>query len=526
LTPGGAQKDTFLDGIAYFIARVLIRQITQSIVDWINSGFNGNPSFVQDPEQFARDSVDRVIGEFIFASDLKFLCSPFEINVRLNLGMQYSPFKDKINCTLSQILQNVDGAVTQAYTDFMNGDFINGGGWDSWLNITTVPQNNQLGAMIITQGELDARIADRKILDGNELNWSGGLLSMKQCTRTTYDASGNETGSESYRGDPVLFTGKVGAVSTSSRAMNVNFNDGSTVYAGSTKDVCKVVTPGTWITGTGNKVLGWDLDRLGVADEINEIVGALANFAISKVMQKGMAMIKKDDLSANDPSWQAGIAALQSQQNNAINAAGSNSNYQPSYSTYVSPINPSDPLAGMSTASAVASAQTTIQTQKTLEQTYQNTVSNVLNLLFVSTSSAYNAFSAQQACEPLVKTEVMDRIDGTKAYDPTDLNRLAFSESLNKVALEQKIAASVTNVANLDSLSTALNTTTADNATISAALSQAVTNNPNMHRSADIAALSSGGSQYIQIQAWLTVMRDNYKGVNDACKANLSVWGI
>jgi hypothetical protein len=325
--PGVAMKEQIWDSIAYFAGRVLVRQISQSIVNWINSGFQGNPSFVQNFPKFMADTVDRTIGEFIFASDLKFLCDPFETNIRINLGLAYSPFKDKINCTMSEVLQNIDGSMTGAYEDFMNGDFINGGGWDSWLDITTVPQNNQLGAMMIAQGELDARIGDIKLDKENELNWSGGLLSMKNCTRTTTDSNGTET-KEEYRGDPAFFE-KVGT--TEINDYDTNFEDGQ--YS-STLDECTVVTPGVWITGTGNKVLGMDLDRLGAADEINEIVGALANFVISKAMEKGMAMIKGEELSPANADWRAGISQLQSQQNNDIYSAGSNSNYQPNYGSY------------------------------------------------------------------------------------------------------------------------------------------------------------------------------------------------
>jgi hypothetical protein len=356
VSPGVAQKETVWDAIAYFAARTLIRTLSQSIVDWINSGFQGNPSFIQNPEKFLTDTADRAVGEFIFANpDLKFLCSPFQMNIKINLGLGYSPFKDKINCTLSGALQNTQGAVTEAYENFMSGDFINGGGWDSWLNITTQPQNNQLGAMLIAQAELDASVANKQLAKKDELSWNGGLLSMKNCVRTTTDADGKVTETKNFEGDSYYQSSapgaKVGSAQTtatpSADANNPDIPEemgGPVTGSGkrpkaetpvnSSKDVCNIVTPGTWITGTGNKVLGMDLDALGVADELNEIVGALANFVISQVMQKGMAAVKKEDLSPSNPSWQAGISNLRTQQSTDRDNAGSDSAYTPDYSSY------------------------------------------------------------------------------------------------------------------------------------------------------------------------------------------------
>lgn len=395
VAPGVAQKEDIWDKIGYFAARILIRQLSQSIIDWINGGFNGNPSFIQDPQQFMTDTGDRVIGEFIYSSDLKFLCDPFETNIRLNLGLQYSPFKDKINCTLSEVLMNTDQSIKNAYTDFMNGDFINGGGWDSWLNITTNPQNNQLGAMIISQAELDAQIGDKKLDKENELKWSGGLLSMKNCTRTAYDTDGTEITHTDYTGDPILFTGTVGATSTSARG---EYTDGN--WTGSTVDTCKVVTPGTWITGTGNKVLGMDLDALGVADEINEIVGALANFVVSKVMEKGMALVTHEDLSSDNPDWQAGLDDLQAQQDaeasDAMNSASSGGDYTSDYSSHSNEEGSGDGTT--EDATQIAEGKTYLQGYITTALANEQAYYNIYNYIYGIASSTVTKYLGVVSC--------------------------------------------------------------------------------------------------------------------------------
>lgn len=337
-------KETFLDPLAYYAARFLIRMLTQSIVDWINSGFNGNPSFVEDPKDFLLATADRTIGEFIFDSDLGFLCKPFEINVRLALGLQYNPFQDKIRCTLSQILQNADGTVTDTYDKFMNGDFIEGGGWDTWLQVTTVPQNNQLGAMLIAQAELDARLESENKRVDQELSWGAGVLSQKQCEETVYDASGNVVGTpETYSGDARFSSNEApagtvtsgptrqardagtGLAQTSSSTYNVVSNntfrvtenaDGTGATLGNVKQVCKIVTPGSMLNDLIQSGTKSDLSQLQLADEFNEIVGALANFAITKIMEPGGLLGRRErDVAADDTAWKQGIAELTQQSN-------------------------------------------------------------------------------------------------------------------------------------------------------------------------------------------------------------------
>ncbi len=334
--PGQAQRQTYWNSIFYFAMRILLRELTMSIVNWINSGFQGNPSFVQDPKSFFEKDADRTIGNFIQNSDLDFLCEPFKINVKLSLGLQYSPFRDVIGCRLTDVLKNSK----DAYTNFVNGSFINNGGWASWLNITTIPQNNQMGALLISQGKLETELDSQIKYRDNELQWGGGLLSFKECRRTAKDANQNEVNVEQFSGDAAYnlsWSGStnIGYSTTSTKSIySPESNDSN--YIGSVTETCKITTPGSLLSDQMKKVTTLDLDALNMADDINEIVGALANFVITKTINKGFAAINKDELSPDDASWRSGISQAQQVVLNDINNVSNNPNYEPSPNYYVS----------------------------------------------------------------------------------------------------------------------------------------------------------------------------------------------
>lgn len=368
-------KEYILDPAIYYLSRMLIRQLTQSVVDWINGGFNGNPSFLEDPQDYFEKSADRAIEEMIYDSDLRFLCKPFEINVRLALGLQYSPFQDKVRCRLSDVLANSEGVVTDTYNKFVDGDFIGGGGWDTWLQVTTVPQNNQLGAMLIAQAELDAKLEGEEKRKTKELEWGAGMLSQKKCEQVTYAPDGTVTDRVTFDGDEAFSpsdfasstpgrtgrntasTGLFPGSNTSSTTYNVYSSDtfritenedGTGEVLANVKQECKIITPGSWMQDTLQRHTNSDLSQLQIADEVNEIVGALGNFLVTKITQQGGLLGQNDrDRAADDAAWRQGLANLTAQQNTllsqgvqastATNESGINSTLNSVYNADITP---------------------------------------------------------------------------------------------------------------------------------------------------------------------------------------------
>jgi hypothetical protein len=211
------------DGLAIRIAKRTLEKITDSTVEWINSGFNGSPVYVTNPGEYFASIADDVAGEFIEKSpQLSSLCSPIQANIRISLQTYYNNTYRRSSspqCTLSTVVDNVDAF----YDDFSKG------GWKGWFELTQGSGNNPYIAYLEAQSELDSRIAGALHLEEADLNRGRGFLSLK-------DSEGN------------------------------------------------VRTPGAVIEGQLQTVLGSGVRQLELADEFDELIGALMGQLLQKTV--------------------------------------------------------------------------------------------------------------------------------------------------------------------------------------------------------------------------------------------------
>jgi len=276
-------KETVLDPLAWMLGKQILQALTSSVVDWINTGFEGNPSFIQNPTGFFLDVADQYTGAFIDDSGpLKDLCEPFNIDLRADLALQFglnlglgapATTKKRYTCTLSTIITNVQNAKISGGANitvngssvgsFMDGDFSQGG-WPAFIAMTTVPQNNYMGASISAQADLDVQIADRKASIKDDILAGGGFMSYKKCKPLGTDPGNDPNATPKY--DDAGFI---------------------------TWESCHTETPGSTISAALNKHLGAGSDSLVAADEIDEILSAAFNQLIKKVLQEGLGAASK-----------------------------------------------------------------------------------------------------------------------------------------------------------------------------------------------------------------------------------------
>jgi hypothetical protein len=227
----GLLNKELLDGIAWAVAKQLMSQMTQSLVNWINSGFQGSPAFITDLNGFLIDALDTAAGQYI--SSLggvgEFICSPFRLDIQVALSVSYQQARSGMPsgptapaCRLSDIENNIE--------DFFSG--VSDGGWEEWLSITSNPQNTPYGAYLAAEAELDIRLRNQAGQEIEIASWSDGFMSKRVC--------------EAIEGKPSGFGAN-----------------------------CKITTPGKVISEALTFQLSTGQRTLIEADEINEIIGAL-----------------------------------------------------------------------------------------------------------------------------------------------------------------------------------------------------------------------------------------------------------
>ncbi|MDE2040887.1 MAG: hypothetical protein KGI59_00670 [Patescibacteria group bacterium] len=334
------------DGIAWQLAHVVLHELTTSVVNWINSGFNGSPAFLSNPQGFFLDVADQATGALIADTGplAQALCSPFSLDIRLSLALgQVQTDDERYACTLSTVIQaqnanlqrlssgqppvsvsvdqsaggatisdfqtgaafhnsdqlSVNGQSIATIGGFFSGDFSQGG-WQGFLALATEPQNNPYGASLMAQSDLQMQILARQSAINNDLNRGAGFLSWQSCENVPVGGtSGNDYGGETGSG-----------VTNSIQ----------------TKQVCQTETPGSVISASLNKQLGAPTDELNLTNEINEVVSALFSQLLTQVLSHGLLSSSQPSMSgtnsisqsyvnqlSNDPALQANFVNLRSQ---------------------------------------------------------------------------------------------------------------------------------------------------------------------------------------------------------------------
>ena len=263
------------NGIYKLVMKTLLSQITDSIVNWINSGFEGSPSFVGDPKSFLVGVGDEVAGEFINEmTSFGWLCDPYKLNIKIALNLGMGRFKKQKKCTLTQIIENFDNFVTGTFKE---------GGWPGWFELTTNPNANPGTAFLSVEAELKERMRQNKDIEIKKLDWGKGFMSWRTC-----EAYSAKTSTPSEYG-PTVSYGK-----ESSEC--VKYSD--------------IKTPGTVIESQLEHTLGTSLRQLELADDIDKIVGALVRQLIKTVLAKGLSSMNSAE------GWEGTSSDLEKQSSN------------------------------------------------------------------------------------------------------------------------------------------------------------------------------------------------------------------
>jgi hypothetical protein len=225
-------KEYVLDPIAYALAHAALQIFTNEMINWINSGFDGSPFFVENLAGSLQDVADRAVGVYLQAENLEFLCNP---NLKNALIFSYldASYNKKYRCEFTTLMTR--------YQNFLSGNF-GDGGWDTWFDISVKSQNNDLGGYLNARIDLENSIVKEVNNELKILDFGEGFFSKLD--------------SEFCEGKP--------------------------------RSTCNMTTPGRTV-GT---MLDWNVTsnirQAELADEIDEAFAAIFSALIQRLMQDGL----------------------------------------------------------------------------------------------------------------------------------------------------------------------------------------------------------------------------------------------
>lgn len=239
-----------LNGIAWAVAKAAVQAITQSIVTWINSGFEGSPAFATNLTMSMQQVGDQVANQFLqdLLSDTgkgDMIRSPFADNVGRGIATGF--YLATSGQSIMQRLQYTLNDFTQNPNEFLYGDFSQGG-WEAWHATNSECGNNVYCFQLAAHDDLVERV-DREIDNVfRELEYGDGFFS--------------------WRGPCITYaSGGTAPLNAQDRCLKQS-----------------IQTPGSVIETTLGITATSPLRQLELADSINEIVGALASQLVSQIM--------------------------------------------------------------------------------------------------------------------------------------------------------------------------------------------------------------------------------------------------
>ena len=145
---------------------MIIAYIAQSTIDWVNSGFNGNPAFVTDPEGFLLGIADNEANIFLEQLGGGFLCSPYQDRIRINLHSDYlRDYPTASQCDFGQLTGS-------SLDDFFSTGY---GSYEDYIDITR-RNNNYYDLKQSANRQLQSNIAQKQTTAQNLLDQGSGYL--------------------------------------------------------------------------------------------------------------------------------------------------------------------------------------------------------------------------------------------------------------------------------------------------------------------------------------------------------------
>jgi len=331
-----AKREECFNGLAYTLAKNQLASMTRQTVNWVNSGFNGNPMYVQNITNLT-NSIERNVletGTEILANGLFPYGGDFsELVVRSynTGGTKYGAanFLNSLTSDLSAFITDDDSYFPtntiqesrlreQRASNAFANDF-SVGGWDGYLALTQRDQNNPLGFTMQASQYLADRIEQQSYETNNELLTNNGFLSQKKCVKwQLYDEATGKAQLKEVLGHSSQLAKKYEHVYGPSKISQ---------FDKCAPDGYEVVTPGSIIKDKLTTYVNSPERQLELADTINKSLNSLFTSLIEKFRQEGLFGLSQEKYAYIDKNMGLGYGSTSYDENDSFASPNSGNDF-------------------------------------------------------------------------------------------------------------------------------------------------------------------------------------------------------
>lgn len=265
------KNKTCLDGIGKAVAKILLNEMTKSMVEWINGGMDGTPKFVHDPAAFFGDIAKNEVLQFGLEINNPALFPFGKDFIKMQKDAFVKHFSDNAKYSLDQAIGATNPGKTGADFKLNFSD----GGWGAWTAMTQNTANNPIGFNIAASNELSMRLNGTQQTTADkykdQIATANGYLNQERCAEEAVvdDTDGSvhlETNHDITRGEDNQYLRGV---------------EGARHCA-----TWETVTPGKLISESATKTLNFRSDSLLSVGDLNDATAALIDATLSMIATK------------------------------------------------------------------------------------------------------------------------------------------------------------------------------------------------------------------------------------------------
>lgn len=255
-------KDTCLKALTIDIARFVIRQIRNMVINWINTGnFGGSATFVKNFEFDAKKTAENAAR--LFASELTGIdfCNYFPVNPAVNLNFRLDA-RIGLECSFKK-----------SHPEFLRA--LENPGSLSFQERTLMfaPENDPLLVELEARGKLASAVAKKTTARERQVAAGKGFMGVEKCVEEKTTSPGGWVNT-----------------TTGDNCSQADIDAGYCQYLYPTTACAKYEqqTPGSFVADLATEPIKSELRELELVDEFSEAIAAIVNALVGKVINTGL----------------------------------------------------------------------------------------------------------------------------------------------------------------------------------------------------------------------------------------------